>query len=786
VLALHRKLERDLWRLRGQVLAVALVIASGVAVLVMSLGTLQSLEQTADTYYERSRFADVFAGVKRAPERMAGRIAALPGVQAVETRISRFALLDFPHFPEPVIGQLVSLPDEGPPLLNRPTLRAGRWLDPERVDEVMVSEPFAEAHDLAPGDAVAAVLNGHRRELRVVGTVLSPEFVYAIGPGALMPDDQRFGILWMGRRALAAAFDLEGAFDDVSLALERGADARAVIGRVDALLAPYGGRGAYERADQVSNWFLRSEIDQLANLAGILPVVFLSVAAFLTNMVLERLIAIERPEIGLLKAFGYTSAAVGWHYVQLVLVIGLVGIALGFGLGWWFGREVTAIYADFYHFPYFFFRPSTTAFAVSGVVSLFAALLGTGRAVRRAVRLPPAEAMRPPAPALYSRAERGRHLEGLFDQPTRMIFRQIVRWPGRSFVTTFGIAMAVGLMVTSLQWTDAIEGLAEAHFERAQHMDATLGLVEAQDRRALRGLAGLPGVLSAEPLRFVSARIRSGHRFRREPVQGLVRGAALAPAFDVERGEIPLPPEGLLVSRKLAELLHVDVGDRVTLELLEGRRPTVRVPVAGTFETLIGTPALMDLEALSRLLREPPLFNAVHLRVDAAREPAFFAALEEQPRVSMVMLRRAAIRRFHETMAETMLLFVGFFVVFSSMLAFGVSYNATRVALSERARELATLRVLGLSKLEISYILLGEVAILTGVALPFGCLAGAGLSRLIADRFETELYRVPLIIEPSTYGLAMAMVLVAAAVAIAIVRRRVDRLDLIEVLKTRE
>ena len=318
---LDRKLLRDLWRLRGQVLAIALVVASGVAVLVMSLVSIEALEETAAAYYERYRFAQVFAEVKRAPEKLVRRIADIPGVQSVETRIVKLATLDLAGFEEPVTGQLISIPERGESVLNRLALRAGRLVAPGRVDEVVLSEPFAEAQDFAPGDHLHAILNGRKRRLEVVGIALSPEYVYAIGPGQLLPDNEHFGVLWMGREALEAAFDLDGAFNEISLSLLRNTRPEDVIERLDKLIGRYGGIGAYDRADQISNWFLMNEIEQLKSMASILPTVFLAVAAFLSNMVLTRLIATERGEIGLMKAFGYSNLEVGWHYVKLVMVM---------------------------------------------------------------------------------------------------------------------------------------------------------------------------------------------------------------------------------------------------------------------------------------------------------------------------------------------------------------------------------------------------------------------------------------------------------------------------------
>ncbi|MCP4328707.1 MAG: FtsX-like permease family protein [Alphaproteobacteria bacterium] len=785
--ALDRKLLRDLWRLRGQVLAIALIIASGIAVLVMSLSAVEALDETAVAYYERYRFADVFANVKRAPERLVGRIAALPGVQAADARITELAIIDLEEVEQPVLATFVSIPERRAPILNRLALRQGRLVAPGRADEIVVSAPFAEAHGLMPGDQIRAILNGHRRDLQIVGIALSPEFAYAIGPGSLMPDDRLYGIIWMGHEALASAYDLDGAFNTIALSLLPNTGSADVIDRLDRLLAPYGGIGAYDRDDQISNWFLMNEIDQLRNMAGILPTIFLAVAAFLTNMVMSRLIATERGEIGLLKAFGYGNLAVAWLYIKMVIVIVAIGIAVGWVTGFWMGRWLVQAYGELFSFPFLLYRPGPNVFAIAALVSLAAALFGTIGAVRRAAALPPAEAMQPPAPPLYRRTGITKSAFARWlDQPTRIILRQVLRWPVRSLLTSFGIAAAVAVLITALQWNDVIDRMVDFYFFRSQHQDVTVGLVEPQSSAVIGEFARMPGVGHAEPMRFVSVRFRVGNRTHRESIQGITPDARLSVLYDTAGNVVRVPPEGLVLSTKLAEILGVGRGDAVQVEVLEGRRAVRQVPVVDLFETYIGTPAYMDLAAVNRLMRERPATNIAHLTVDPAHAPALFANLKDQPKVSAVLSRRAAVNTFNETMGEVMLTYVGFFVVFSCTLAFGVVYNSARIMLSERGRELATLRVLGFSRADISYILLGEVALLTFVALPLGCAAGYGLVWLIANRFETELFRVPMVILPSTYGWAMLIGLAATAVSAAIVRRRIDRLDLIAVLKTRE
>jgi putative ABC transport system permease protein len=784
---LNKKLVRDLWRLRGQVIAVAAVIASGVAVLSMSLSTTEALGETARAYYERYRFAHVFGRARRAPEFLVNRIRLLPGVQSVSTRVVKTAILDIAGFEEPVIGQFSSIPERGEPELNALALRDGRLPQPGHSDEVVLSEPFAEAHGLVPGSSLRAILNGHWRELKVVGLALSPEYVYTIGPGSLMPDDLRFGVIWMGRKALQAAYDLDGAFNDISIGLLRGTDPDPVIQHVDVLLADYGGSGAYKRADQISNWFLMNEIEQLKTMSSILPVLFLIVAAFLTNMVLSRLITVERAEIGLFKAFGYSSLEIGLHYVKLTMAIAGIGIVIGWAAGYWFGLLNTRAYADFYRFPFLLYEPGPNAFILAGIASMFTALLGTLNTIRSVAALPPGEAMRPPAPTMFRQSPLARMwIFRALDQPTRILLRQIGRWPLRSFVTSAGIGMAIGILIISIQWLDAIDKIVDVYFLQAQHNDVSVGFAEARSANAEINLAHLPGVITTEPMRTVATKIRFGGREERKLIQGVPSVQKLHHVYDIEGYSVNLPPDGLVITKTLGELLNVGPGDVVTVEALQGRRPTRDIPITGMFETYIGSSAYMNIDALNRFMGEGPTITTVHLRTDALHRAELFREMKEIPMISSVNLIEAAVQTFLNTMAESMLIFISFFVIFSCVLAFGVTYNAGRITLSERGRELATLRVLGFTRAEISYILLGEIGILTLVALPLGCAIGYSLALLITDAFNTEMFRVPFAILPDTYGISMLVVLGATLTSAFVVRQRLENLDLIAVLKTRE
>jgi putative ABC transport system permease protein len=787
VTALYRKLVRELWHMRGQVIAIAVVIAGGMATLVMSLTSLDALTVTRDAYYRDYRFADVFATLKRAPESLREAVEAIPGVLQVETRVVAGANLDIPDFADPASGILISLPDGRNAELNRLFLRAGRLPEPGRAGEAVINEGFAEAHGFVPGDRFGAVINGRRQNVEIVGIALSPEYIYHVAPGELFPDFARMGILWMNRTHLAAAFDMDGAFNDLVLTLTHDARSGDVIQRLDALLAPYGGRGAVDREDQLSHRYLALELEQLRTMATVFPAMFLAVAAFLLNVVLTRLINTQRDQLGILKAFGYSNLEVGLHYAQMVLVIMLLGLALGTGVGLWLGQMMAELYQEFFRFPYLELQLRTRSVAIGTLVTVTAGLLGTVVALVRVVRMPPAEAMRPePAPVFRATVVERLGLQRLLAQPTRMILRNIERRPFKALLSATGIAFACGILVIGSYQEGAITYLIKVQYGQAQRDDLTVVFVEPTSRRALHELAALPGVDHAEPFRSAAVRLTRGTASYRTAIQGLEPGSRLRRVLDDELRVVTLPREGLVLNDFLAEYLDARPGDTVGLEFLEGRREQVAVPVTGVVREFTGATGYMDLEALNRIMREGTAISGAWLSVDHRARDDIVRTLKDVPRVAGVTDRLTAVQNFLDEMANIVLTFSFFSTLLAGSIAFGVVYNSARIALTERARELASLRVLGLTRGEISYILLGELFLITLAAILPGFLIGQGLVYLLVGTMDSDLYRVPLIITPDAYAFAATVILVATALSALVVMRRLNQLDLVEVLKSRE
>lgn len=785
---LDRKLFRDLGRMKGQMVAVSLVMACGLAMMIMTRSLILTLDSTRNAYYQRYGMADIFGTLKRAPLAMADRLAQIPGVAAVEPRVVVDVTLDLPGIPEPATGHIVSLPDDGKvQVLNRIFLRKGRLPQLGERREVVVSEAFADANFLKPGDSVVAIINGRRDSLVIVGVGLSPEFVFEARAGETLPDNKRYGVFWMNYEAVAVAYNLDGAFNDFAADLAPNAAPGPVIAEMDRLLANYGAFGAYTRADHPSAKRLDDEIRVLQALSVAYPVIFLSVAAFMVNAVLARLVRLQREQIAQLKALGYSSAQVGMHYMKYALVIVVLGTILGGVAGSKMGGGLVNLYTMFFRFPELTFHMDTGALATALLISAGAASLGVLKVVRAAVKLPPAEAMRPEPPADFkpSLAER-MGLTKHFSPGFRMALRNIERKPWQAVFTICGLSLATGLMVLPGAMSDSIDYLLTYQWNEVQRQDVVVFLTEPGGGKAFHDLEHLPGVLRAEPIRSVQSRLRYGHHYRKLAVTGMPKGSDLNRLLDANGHTIHLPEDGIVMSKALAEVIGAKIGDEVQIEVLEGQRPKRTAPIRGLIEDFAGVAAYMDLDALRRLMREGDTINGAYLTVDKAKWEDFMREVKETPRASIVLVKKDQLQAFRETTGQSIGILRKLYFTLAVIVAFGVVYNSARIALSERQRDLATLRVVGFTQREVASVLLGELTLLVATALPLGLLFGKGLTTFIISSFSTETVRMPLVINATSYTIAIIVVTTAAALSFLVVSRMLKKLDLVGVLKARD
>lgn len=784
---LDRKLLRHLARLWPQLAAIALLGAIGVAVAVMAWAGLKSITVAEDRFYGRTRFADVFAGAERAPSSLVPRLKAIEGVTSVDARPSAGGLMAVPGLLRPATVRLIGLPDDPRAALNTLVLADGRLPAADRPDEAVALKAFLDAAHVRLGDRLTMTVGGRQSSFRIVGAALSPEYVFAPSSESSLPDDAHNAVVWAGRLPVEKAAGQVGAFAQVAFTLAAGARPAEVIRRVDRILAPYGGTPAVARKDQPSHAIIDGGLKRLRRLSLLMPPFFLIVAAALTNVVVGRLVETEREQIGLLKAFGYGDLEAATPYLKLSALIGTAGALLGGALGAVLAALLTGLWSQYFRFPVFTPQFNWTVFVAASVLAVAASVGGSAFAVARVARLRPAVAMQPPPPTAYRRGLLDRlDVTRWLDQPTRMILRRIERFPGKAALTVAGLIASLALLVGTQFMFDALDHVVEHAYYRTQRWNEQLGFFHPRQVRAVTEAARLPGVLAAEPVRVTIAWAAGPKNRKRIPLMGLEPGAALARPLDHAGAVIPFEGRGVILSQALAQDLGVRPGDRVALDLLEGRRPSVDLPVTALAEDYSGGVAYMARSQLNIILGDGDLASGADLLAVVADQSALYAALEARPQVVSAASRDDTVADWRKAMSQSFSISIVFYLGFAAAIAFGVAYNMGRITLAERSRDLATLQVLGFSKLECVYILLGELAVLGLAAIPFGVLAGVGMAHVMSVAFRHEDLRFPVIITARTLAVSLSGYLAAIGLAAAMLTPRVWRLDLVSVLKTRD
>ncbi|SEA46668.1 ABC transporter permease [Alkalimonas amylolytica] len=781
--ALQRKLWRDLLAMKGQILAIAAVIGAGVMVLFLAVTTLDMLERAQQRFYQQAHFGDVFVDLTRAPEHLIPQLQLLPGVQQVQSSVRAPVRLEVVGFDDPIRGLMLSLPEQGLPRLNQLVLLRGHF--PAEANEVAITEPFANAHQLEPGDQLTAVIQGRLQRLQISAIVLSPEFIYQLGPADLLPDYQRFGVLWMPRQALAHAFQMDGAFNHLSVSLQRGVNPLPVLDALDLLLAPYGSRGSYLRAEQASHRFLTEELEQLSVMAWVLPLLFLGVAAFLLNVLIGRLVRNQLQQIAVLKAFGYSHGALLLHYLQLACVIVVIGVVAGVGLGLWTATGLAELYAAYFHFPAMELRVQLRHLALALLVALLAAMVGVFSILRQVARLQPAAAMRPAVPPQFQRGLAEKMvLRPWLGQLNRIILRNLLRYPGRSLLSVLGIALSSALLLVGSFQFHALNALLDIQYRHILQMDTQLMLSEASPERVLAEIRAEPGVLAAEAFRMVPVRLHYQRTSYRTVLQGLEARPQLRRLLDQELIPIELPAEGLVLTRYLADYLGVKPGDMVQAELMEGANRLVELPLAAVVDEPVGVSGYMERRALNRLLREGPAISGVWLLTDPLKRTELQQRLQQRPAIAGISQMADIEQQLRNYIADTLLGMMTILLLMAISITFAVIYNNARIALAERSRELATLRVLGFERYQVGWVLAGEVLLLTLLAIPLGWLLGTGFAWSLQQALTMDLFRLPFVLEPSSFALAALGVLLATALSLSLMLRRFQQLDMISALKT--
>lgn len=792
---MRRKLIRDLRSNLGTLLSVIAITVIGAGVLIGLGGTQRDLQAGQLAYYRQYRFADFWIDLKKAPQSAVRRIGALPGVDAVRGRVVYDVILDLANEARPVTGRLISTPAEpSGQSINGICLVRGSWFSPDRNNEVIINEAFAKAHGLSLGDRVALILGGKRQAFVIVGTAISPEYVYMVrGVGDLSPDPEHFGLLYVKDEYARQALGFKDACNQILGRLARdengsAVDGAALLGRMDRELEPFGVVNRYLRKRQASNRYLTDEIAGLGRSAVFMPAIFLGVAALVLDILMVRLVQRQRTTIGTLKALGYDNRQVMAHYLAFAGVVGAMGgvfgAAMGIGLSWWLNQ----FYQGIFQFPSipFHLYPDLMVLGVSVCVGF--AVLGAVRGVWSVLGLGPAEAMREKPPERGGRIllERLPGLWGRLSFRWHMALRGVFRNRMRSAAAVFAAAMSMAIVFLALSFYDAMIYLVDFQFRHVEHSDVSIGMQDARSDGVIYEARALPGVSRAEPMFSMACDLSHGPSTRRIGVLGLSRGHTLLTPCRMDGEPIEVPETGLVLGDKLAELLNVQVGQTVRLTPVRGRRRTHDVPVASIVQTYLGLSCYADIRYLSGLCGESRAVNALELKVEPGRTDALYRAIKQLPNAQNLSVRDDTYASIMKNIVDPSLVFIGLLVVFAGVIALGSTATNAMIEISERKRELSSLRVIGYTPGQIAGILLRQNVITYGVGVLLSLPLGYVMLLAMARAYNSELYRIPVVVRPGMIVGTLVLALLFMAVSQLIVLRQVRKLDWLEGIKVKE
>lgn len=792
VKTIDRKLRRDLRGALGRILAILSIISIGVAGYVEMRSCYNNLSSAKDRYYAQCRMADFSIEVKKAPIAELAAIARLPDVVELRPRIAFFATVDLEGEPELLNAQVLSLPDERKTAVNDVVLKRGSYFTASRDNEVIVSDAFARAHRLRPGQWIHLIMNNRRQELFIVGTAISSEFVYLVGPGAITPDPEHFGVFYLKQRYAEEVFNFEGAANQIVVRVSPEAQGHVdiLMRRCETLLADYGVITTTARKDQPSNRFISEEIEGLATFSRIMPTIFLVVAALVLNMLMTRLAEQQRTVIGTLKAIGYSDLQLFWHFVKFGLFIGVVGGVVGSILGYYLAAWLTGIYAQFYEFPDLANQLYPRLMLEGLAISVTCAVGGTIYGARSVLRLNPASAMRPKPPAQGKQIliERAKWLWRSLNSGWRTVLRDLFRNRFRTAAGMTAAALGTAILVTGLMMQESMDYLIEFQFNMIQRSDIDLYFKDERSVDALAEARKLPGVDHAEPILEVACTFTNGPYRRRGTVTGLLPDARLTIPRDESAARVKLAPVGLTVTRMLADILHLEVGDDVTIRPVRGERRDLVAPVSAITDTFLGLSVYADFHYLNQLVGEEYAVSGVQLVTNKlpGANGALHKELKDLPAIQSVSSRAHMIQNLQDTVIDTQKTFIGVLIAFAGIIFFGSVLNTSLISLAERQREVATFRVLGYTPWQIGGLFFRETAVVNAAGTVLGLPLGYLLSLGITEAYNNELFRIAVNTPPRLWFTTLGLAVAFTVVAHAFVQYAILKMDWLDALKVKE
>ncbi|WP_031516889.1 ABC transporter permease [Desulfofalx alkaliphila] len=790
--SLNKKLWRTVLSTKGQFLAVAAVVMLGMTVFIAMVTTYHNLEATQDKYYKDNNFADHYFHVINAPQEIVSRIEDLPGVLKVTGRIQK----DVPVLKEDnqratarLTGYWLPIENE----INGIEITSGQIFDEHGHGgkyEVLLDPQYAEANKLSFNDTLTIAAEGKQVTLTVAGTAIGPEFVYPIKDAStLIPDYETFGIFYVPNALAQQFLNLPGQINQILIIFAPGADKDATVRQIENILEPYGNLTNYPRDDQISHALLQAELDQLLTTSQSLPVIFLLVAALIQFVIISRLVKSQRLQIGIMKALGYHNRQIMWHYAGYAMLVAVTGLVLGSVLGVVLAGYLTRVYALYFNLPEAMGGISMPAIVLGAFLCMGTAMAAGFVATRGILKINAAHAMRPEPPKGTGKVifENWPWFWRRLDPSWKMALRGVLRNRLRFAITTLGVVLAVGLLVVSWFFNDSIDYLLEQHFYREQKYDLIVRFDAPVKDNELLYISQLDGVIKTEPIFEMPVKMAFGDKTADDTLLGLPTDVSLKMLVGEQGQQLWLPTNGILMDRRTAHDLGVNIGDKVKVETQLGIGPSHQdyLTVMGINRQFVGGGSYINISQLNRLIGEHQVVTGAMLKVEHGKALPVEEQLNKIIGVSSVLSRQKELDNFYQHL-EMMVYFTGVMVIFAGVLGFAIVYNSSLINFYERKNELASLKVIGFSNREISNLLLKETAIQTVLGIALGLPFGRAMAHGYINAVSTDMFIIPVIIYPMTYILSAIGGIIFVMVAFKYANRGIRKLDMVEALKYRD
>ena len=742
------------------------------------------LEASALSFYRVNRLADTYGYVQSMPVSYTDTLRKIPGIAAVQSRYVTELRAEVPGAADTITLKLIASDPADETPLNLLNIEGRANTD---KSELLVNPAFMQAHKLRAGDEILVISQGREFSMTVTGTAISPEYVYIVkNTSQMLPDEAGYGIAYITAEGMAMLTGHEGVANSIVLEREPGVTFDQVRTGLEDQLRPYGLKELYDKEDLMSYFFLELEMSSIAAMSTSLPMVFLFLAIVVLYLMLKRVIEQERTQIGTLKAFGYSNRRLIGHYLGYGMVTGITGGILGWVLGYLLSRVYLEMFLQFFMLPRLAggFDPGGIVRALS--LSAGSGLLGAYAGVRSIIRLHPAEAMRAESPRSF-RFDIINYI-GIFRQflssRGNMSLRSISRNPVRSLFVVISIMFSFGIISLVGSFNGLIDKMIFAQLQDIQRYQVKLSLEQPLHyRQAVEEAWQLDSVSYAEGLLELPFRISSRHLHRDIVLTGVPDHSVLYHIADTNTGETYPPPTGsIILSNGLAGELQVRAGDRIMLSsnLLPD---DTELTVSAVIEQNMGSGSYTGLGFLSELTGHPEMANAIILNTDDV------GALKESVKSSSVITTIEDKEKTLSGYRAMMGMFTGVYAaleLLGTLVAFAIIYNTATISLSERKREYATLRVLGLSVGEVAGIMNFEYAVLTVCGIVLGIPFTRLLNHAVNMMMDTDLFCMPSTLPVSAYLLGVSSCVLAIVFSGRSATGKIRRFDMVEVLKERE